>query len=114
MKRQHTLNSYVCIVFSYFLRYIGQTFVSGETNQEEDPELKEEKLERQFADANELGSMLGQENSAYRPDDPSLYDQTPFVDSLKKSLKEQAKKFVNFFKTALFGKGGQVYYLYYY
>jgi hypothetical protein len=50
--------------------------------------------------------MLGEEDPVYRPDDPALYDPTSFGDSLKESLKEQAKKFADFFKTALFGKGG--------
>ena len=50
--------------------------------------------------------MLGEEDPEYRPDDPSLYDPSSFGDSLKESLKEQAKQFADFFKTALFGKGG--------
>ena len=45
----------------------------------------------------------------YRPDDGGLYDSTSFGDSLKHSLKAQAKQFGDFFKTALFGKDGYNY-----
>ncbi|XP_053407458.1 uncharacterized protein LOC123547213 isoform X2 [Mercenaria mercenaria] len=87
-------------------RYIGQTFESGETDEEEEPDSKEETVERDKPDFDELDDMLGDEDPAYRPDDPSLYDPESFGDSLKKSLQEQTKKFADFFKTALFGKGG--------
>jgi hypothetical protein len=98
------LHSLICS--PYFLRYIGQIFESGETDGEEEPVAKREKIVRDTPDLDELGKLLGEEDPEYRPDDPSLYDQTSFEDSLVKSLKEQAKKFTDVFKTDLFRKGG--------
>ncbi|WAR20850.1 CRB-like protein [Mya arenaria] len=88
-------------------RYIGQTFESGESAEGEDPDSKEDPIDRgREPDADALDDMLGDEDTSYRPDDPDLYDPSSFGDSLKESLKEQAKQFAEFFKTALFGKNG--------
>ena len=84
-------------------RYIGQTFESGESDEDEDPDKKEAPVERRKPDAENIDGMLGDEDTKYRPDDPSLYDPTSFGDSLKESLKEQAKQFAEMFKQALFG-----------
>lgn len=87
-------------------RYIGQTFDTGETADGEEPDEKEEKIEREEGEYDMADEMMGEEDTAYRPDDPSLYNPQSFGDSLKESLKEQSKKFIEFFKTALFGKSG--------
>ncbi|WAR20843.1 hypothetical protein MAR_014817 [Mya arenaria] len=88
-------------------RYIGQTFESGETVEGEGPDTKEEPIIRgREPDTDALDAMMEDEDSIYRHDVPELYDPSSFSDSLKKSLKEQAKKFAEFFKTALFGENG--------
>lgn len=101
-------------------RYIGQTFESGESTDGE-PQSATDKIKRAFGDAldsakdqtgsgggigDELDSRFGEESTEYRPDDAGLYDSRSFGDSLKDSLKQQAKQFGEFFKTALFGKDG--------
>ena len=90
-------------------RYIGQTFESGESSEDE-PQSATDKIKRAFEDsigtAEDLDARMGDEDTAYRPEDDGLYDSTSFGDSLKNSLKEQTKQFADFFKTALFAKGG--------
>ncbi|KAL4222205.1 hypothetical protein ACF0H5_018243 [Mactra antiquata] len=85
-------------------RYIGQTYDSGETAEDEEPSSEKEKIERGSFD--DLDKGLGDEDTEYRPEDSSLYDQTSFKDSMLESMKNEAKKFAEFFKNALFGKGG--------
>lgn len=91
-------------------RYIGQTFESGESAEDDDPKAQSANVERDKENerdiSEELDHRFGEEDTTYRPDDPALYDPQSFQDSLKESLKEQAKKFSNFFKTALFGSKG--------
>lgn len=90
-----------------FYRYIGQTFDSGETAEDGEPDEKSEDIEREGSH-DDLEDMMGDEDPTYRPDDPDLYDPQSFGDSLLDSLKEQSKMFMEFFKTALFGKNGLV------
>ena len=90
-------------------RYIGQTFETGESADGE-PESSSDKIKRAFEDsigtADDLDAKMGDEDTAYRPEDEGLYDSTSFGDSMKNSLKEQTKQFAEFFKTALFSKDG--------
>ncbi|KAH3708804.1 hypothetical protein DPMN_068263 [Dreissena polymorpha] len=80
-----------------------QTFESGESDEDEDPDKKEAPVKRRKPDAENIDGMLGDEDTKYRPNDPSLYDPRSFGDSLKESLKQQAKQFAEMFKQALFG-----------
>ena len=59
-------------------------------------------ISRRAPDPDTIDDML-EDEGPYRPEDSDLYDPTSVKDSLKKSLKEAAKKFADFFKTALFG-----------
>lgn len=86
-----------------YFRYIGQTTDSGETAEGEDPDEESSPISRRAPDPGSMDEMLGDEDPAYRPDDPALYDPTSVGDSLKKSLEEAAKQFTEFFKSALFG-----------
>ncbi|XP_052224342.1 uncharacterized protein LOC127839993 [Dreissena polymorpha] len=101
-------------------RYIGQTFESGESDEDVDPDKKKKNVGRRKPNAKKtpvgrrkpnaknIDGMLGDEDTKYRPDDPSLYDPTSFGDSLKESLKEQAKQFAEMFKQALFGSNPKI------
>ena len=55
-----------------------------------------------------MDDRFGEEDTAYRPDDTSLYDSKPVKDQLMDQLKQQTKQFADFFKTALFGDDGYV------
>ena len=98
----------------YQLRYIGQTFDSGESTDDE-PQSASEKLKRAWEDSigshDDLDARMGAEDTAYRPEDDGLYDSTSFRDSLKNSLKKQAAAFADFFKTALFSNDGYKHFL---
>jgi len=97
-----------------FLRYIGMTADSGELDEKMHPDQILSPIKRAAENAvdsmkdvfqNHNGNTDGmfEDEDPYRPDDPALYDQTAFGDSLMNSIKQTSKNFINDFFTSMFG-----------